>query len=144
MRARTIRRWSAATLVLGGLFNACGGGSSPAAPSTGSGSGSTSGTGSGTSNVGTLFTITSAGVSPKELTVSPGTRVQFLNNDSVPHDMESDPHPAHTDCPELAQVGFLAPGQTKETGNLNTPRTCGFHDHNQPSVTALEGRINIQ
>jgi hypothetical protein len=30
------------------------------------------------------------------------------------------------------------------TGNLNTPRTCGFHDHNQPSVTGLQGTITIQ
>jgi plastocyanin len=76
--------------------------------------------------------------------VSPGTRVQFRNNDSQNHDMHSDPHPDHTDCPELAQVGFLSPGQTKESSNLNTVRTCGFHDHNLPNITALQGRIIIR
>jgi len=40
-------------------------------------------------------------------------------------------------------VGFIVPGQTKLTGNLNVVRTCGFHDHNQPDVTRLQGSIVI-
>ena len=32
----------------------------------------------------------------------------------------------------MNDVGFMTPGQTKLTGNLNTVRTCGYHDHNQP------------
>ena len=78
--------------------------------------------------------------------MSPGTRVQFVNNDtSVPnHEMASDPHPDHTTCPEINSVGFIVPGQTKETGNLNTLRTCGYHDHNLPSVTRYQGRIIIR
>ena len=48
------------------------------------------------------------------------------------HEMFSDPHPEHTDCPEINQVGFLSPGQSRQTGNLNTVRTCGFHDHATP------------
>jgi hypothetical protein len=58
--------------------------------------------------------------------------------------MSSDPHPEHTECPEINQAGFLAPGQQRQTGNLNNPRTCGFHDHNQPSNAALTGSIIIQ
>ena len=46
--------------------------------------------------------------------------------------MDSDPHPEHTDCPEINNIGFISPGQTKETGNLNTVRTCGYHDHGNP------------
>jgi plastocyanin len=82
-------------------------------------------------------------VSPKSVTVPAGTRVTFINNDNVPHDMESDPHPEHTDCPDINQVGFIVPGQIKLTGNLNVVRTCGFHDHNQPDVTRLQGSIVI-
>jgi hypothetical protein len=41
-------------------------------------------------------------------------------------------------------VGFLTAGQTRTTGNLNTARTCGFHDHNLPDDTRLQGRIIIQ
>ena len=58
--------------------------------------------------------------------------------------MNSNPHPEHTDCPEINQVGFITAGQTKLTGNLNTRRTCGFHDHNRDSDTSLQGSIIIQ
>ena len=93
---------------------------------------------------GTTITITASGVSPQTLTVSPGTRVTFVNNDTRNHEMNSDPHPSHVDCPEINQVGFLAPGQSKQTGNLNTVRMCGYHDHNQPTTTSLQGMIAIR
>ena len=93
---------------------------------------------------GTTITITSSGVSPQNITVTPGTRVTFINNDTRRHDVASDPHPEHTDCPEINQVGVLQPGQSRETGNLNTPRTCGFHDHDQPTASSLRGSIRIQ
>src|SRR5512134_3686107 len=64
------------------------------------------------------FTITAGGVSPKELTVPPGTRVLFVNNGTVRRNMGSDPHPGHNDCPEISDVGLLIPGASKETGNL--------------------------
>ncbi len=83
-------------------------------------------------------------VSPRTLSVPQGTRVTFINNDTVAHDMSSDPHPDHTECPEINQVGFLTPGQSRQTGNLNTARTCGYHDHNQPTNSALMGSIQIQ
>jgi plastocyanin len=93
---------------------------------------------------GPTFTITSAGVSPKTLTVAVGSQVTFINNDKVSHQMFSDPHPEHMDCPEINSVGFLSSGQTKQTGNLNTVRTCGFHDHEQPLNTFLQGSILIR
>jgi plastocyanin len=75
--------------------------------------------------------------------VSAGSRVTFVNNDTRVHDMNSDPHPEHTDCPEINQVGFLSAGQTKLTGNLTRVRTCGYHDHNLPTDTRLQGTIVI-
>lgn len=93
---------------------------------------------------GMTITITSSGASPRALTVPAGSRVTFVNNNSQPHDMTSNPHPEHTDCPAINDVGFITPGQSKTTGNLNTPRTCGFHDHNRPSDTSLQGSIRIQ
>jgi plastocyanin len=99
----------------------------------GSGTGSTTATGpSGGGPAGRTITIAGAGVSPTPLTVTPGTRVMFVNADTQPHNMTSDPHPEHDDCPEINQVGLLTPGQSRETGNLNTVRTCGFHDHDNP------------
>jgi len=83
-------------------------------------------------------------VSPRSLTVPAGSRVTFTNNDTRTHEIDSDPHPEHTDCPPINQVGFLTPGQSKQTGNLNTVRRCGFHDHENPSVANLQGTIVIQ
>jgi plastocyanin len=89
--------------------------------------------------------ISSSGVlSPSEITVSAGSRVLFINNHSRPHQITSDPHPEHTDCPEINQVGLLAQGQRRETGNLVTVRTCGIHDHDDPDNASLKGRIIIR
>jgi len=90
------------------------------------------------------ITITSTGASPRNVLINAGTRVLFVNNDSRSHNMTSDPHPEHTDCPDINQVGFLAPGQSRETGNLVTVRTCGFHDHDLPSSATLQGQIVIR
>ena len=121
---------------------ACGGGSSPTSPSdpgTGGGSG-----GGGTVSDTATVTITSAGVvSPSAVTIRQGGRVTFVNNDSRAHDMASDPHPSHEDCPPMDQVGFMSTGQSRTSGNFNTVRTCGFHDHNLPGNTGLQGRITI-
>lgn len=110
----------------------------------GTGSASNEVTATTTSATPAVVTITSSGVSPKNLTVSPGTRVLFVNNSQINHDMTSNPHPEHTDCQEINQVGFLVPGQSKETGNLNTVRTCGYHDHNNSLDTTMQGTITIR
>ena len=136
----TRSRFTMASAIALALFvSACGGDSNPTAPSGGGGGG-----GGGTGGtVAATITITASGVSPRDVTVALGSRVTFVNNDTRPHDMSSDPHPAHTDCPAL-NVGFLNAGQSGTSQNLNTARTCGFHDHNQPDVTSLQGTIRIQ
>lgn len=130
-------------LAMIGALTACGS-SSPTSPSTGGGGGTGGGGTGGGGTGGTTITITTSGVSPRTLTVPAGTRVTFTNNDTRPHDMSSNPHPEHTDCPVINDVGFIQPGQTKLTGNLTAVRTCGFHDHDQPTNTALQGSITIQ
>lgn len=131
------------------LTVSCGGGgsSSPTSPS-GGGTGS-SGGGGGTSGGGVSSTATitigaDGAVTPANVTITQGGRVTFVNNHNRPHDMSSDPHPEHTQCPEINQVGFLQAGQTRTTGNLNTVRRCGFHDHNEPTNNSLIGSITIQ
>jgi plastocyanin len=123
------------------MIGACGGGSSssvtgpsPTTPTT---------TPAGAVNTLTI-TIANNAVSPKDIIVPRGSQVTFINNDNRTHDMESNPHPEHTECPELAQVGFLNVGQTRQSGNLNTARICGFHDHNAADVAGLQGSITIQ
>ena len=83
-------------------------------------------------------------VCPQTLTVTRGAQVTIVNSDSRVHDMDSDPHPEHTDCVELNQIGFLNPGQSRQSGNLNTVRRCGFHDHGNPDNAALKGTITVQ
>jgi len=90
------------------------------------------------------ITITSAGVSPKTIQIAIGGRVRFVNNDTRSHFMASDPHPDHGDCPEINQVEFLSPGQSRETGNFVQARTCGYHDHNDPDSASLKGSITIR
>ena len=131
--------FAATALAAACLVAACGGSST--GPSSG-GNGGSGGGGGGSTNT-TTITITSAGASPRDITVSVGSRVTFVNNDSQPHDMNSNPHPEHTDCPAL-NIGFIAAGSPGISQNLNTARTCGFHDHNQPSNTNLQGIIRIQ
>ena len=95
-------------------------------------------------NPATTFLILNNAVCPTSLTVPRGTRVTFINNDTRAHEMTSDPHPEHTDCPELNAVGHLESGQQRESGNLNVSRRCGFHDHINDQNRALQGSITIQ
>ena len=92
----------------------------------------------------TTITILNNAVCPQNITVPPGSQVLFVNQDTIAHEMYSDPLPALTDCPELNHVGHLEPGQRRLTGNLNTARTCGFHDHIHFDIAALKGTITIQ
>jgi plastocyanin len=132
-------RWWQATVaaVAVGATLACGGGSdSPTSPTPSPG-------GDAAADSATI-TITGAGIiSPSSVTIRQGGRVTFVNNHSSPHDMSSDPHPTHEDCEPMNQVGFLSPGQSRTSGNFNQVRTCGFHDHNLPGNTGLQGRITI-
>ena len=91
------------------------------------------------------FTLTASGVSPKEFTVPIGTQVLFVNQDARRHDMASDPHPEHTDCTEINR-GVLNSGQSRETLNLVTVKTCGFHDHDNPPPAGNQwtGRIIVR
>jgi plastocyanin len=81
---------------------------------------------------------------PSEVTVGLGGRVTFINQNNRAHDITSDPPHLHTDCPPVMDVGFIQPGQTKQTGVLSVARTCGFHDHLQEDNPDLRGRIIIQ
>ena len=93
---------------------------------------------------GFTVTITSTGASPKSLEVPLGSRILFINDDNRDHNMGSDPHPDHNECPPLNQVGLLRPGQRRETGNLVVLRTCGYHDHDLPNLTSLWGTITTK
>jgi len=79
--------------------------------------------------------ITAYGFSPSTITMKVGSTLTIKNTDSAPHQPSSDPHPQHTDCPELNAGKPLAQGASYDVVET-TPKTCGMHDHLNPSVKA--------
>jgi plastocyanin len=120
------------------LVQACGGGSgssgdyssSPTAPSP-------------TGTVGATVTLTTDGSSTATPRIARGQRVRFTNNDSRPHQILSTPHGTHTDCPALNEIDMLSPGQSRDSGVLNTQRGCGFHDHLNPDDERFRGQVLV-
>ena len=132
---------SVAALV---VVAACGS-SSPTSPSGGSGSSVVVRSTGSVGAVGATITIGANGaVSPSQVSVAVNQSVTFVNNDSRSHDMESDPHPQHTACPSIANVGLLQPGQSKTTFGFANSGTCGYHDHNNSDTASLKGTIVVQ
>lgn len=121
------RRRALSFIACGLLLTRCGG--SPAGPSD---------------SAAATITITATGVTPAEVRVPLSSKVLFVNNDVRPHAMSSDPITVHTDCPAINDVGTLAPGQSRSTGSLTVPRTCGFHDHTNELDPTWKGRIIVQ
>ena len=140
-----MRRQAWILAALFALSSACGGGDGGSTPTTPTpGGGSPPPTGGSPPTTATITIGSDGRVSPATVTIAVGGRVTFVNNHSRNHEMSSDPHPSHEDCPAMEQVGFLTPGQSKTSGNFNTSRRCGFHDHNEPSTTGLQGAIIVQ
>jgi plastocyanin len=140
---KTMWQGLAAAVLVAATAAACGGGSSPSSP-TSTTPPSTTPPSTNPTDSATITIGSNGSVSPSTVTITRGGRVTFVNNHTRAHDMSSDPHPEHTDCPEMAAVGFLSPGQSRTSSNFNTARNCGFHDHNEPDTAALKGRIIIQ
>ena len=129
-RSRQLRFLGTAAIITFAV--ACGGGSTTPSPDPGA-----------LPNTTTVIIANNA-VAPQNITVPLGSQVTFVNNDSRDHQIASDPHPEHTACPEINQVGYLTPGQSRQTGNLVVARTCGYHDHINFEVKSLQGTITIR
>jgi plastocyanin len=124
--------------VIAVVTMACGGGgSSPTAPDGGGG-----GNG-GPGPVGATITITASGMNPASVSISVGQSVMLVNNDSRTHEISSNPHPVHTDCPAL-NFGSLGAGQSRTSNALTTARTCGYHDHLDPTNALWQGQVTIR
>ncbi len=85
------------------------------------------------SNASNTLTYSDNGFSPASLTVKKGSTVTLKNTSSKTVQFDSDPHPVHTDNPELNQP-TLAPGES-QTFTVNTTGTFGFHNHLNPGDT---------
>ncbi|HEV2402842.1 MAG TPA: cupredoxin domain-containing protein [Candidatus Saccharimonadales bacterium] len=81
---------------------------------------------------GTMF-------SPATLTVKSGTTVTIKNTSSQDLQMNSNPHPVHTDDVDL-NVGLVSPGQS-QTFSVTKTGSFGYHDHLDPSI---QGTITIE
>lgn len=120
------------------ISSACGGGgyggnsSSPTAP-----------TGGNPSPAAITITLSEDGASPKQVQIANGQRVMFINRDSRVHEVMSDPHPIHNNCPPVNEVGRLAPGGSGQTGSMSLTGTCGFHDNLNDGDSRFRGQILI-
>ncbi|MDD1652986.1 MAG: cupredoxin family copper-binding protein [Methanomicrobiales archaeon] len=76
---------------------------------------------------------------PATLTVSAGTTVIWTNEDSVPHQVASDPHPAHTGLPGLLSEP-IPPGESYRF-TFTQAGTYGYHCELHPSMT---GTITVE
>ena len=121
-----------AALLVG--LAACGGGDD----------GTPTGPGSTPGPSGATITIAEGRVTPSSVTIDVGQSVTFINNNGRGHNVTSDPHPNHTECPAINAVGNLANGQTRLTNALTTARTCGFHNHDDPDNANFRGSIIIR
>ena len=74
------------------------------------------------------------GFSPGTTSVKAGDVVAVSNTSTSDLQMQSNPHPAHTDDTDL-NVGLVSTGKTKNFTVTKTG-TFGFHNHLNPSDTA--------
>lgn len=88
-------------------------------------------------------TLSATGLEPATFVGGPAI-VTFVNRDNEPHDIRSNPHPAHTECNEL-NLGRIDPGQSVAMLTpLTSGRNCGYHDDTRPDDARFQGRITIR
>ncbi len=132
--------WLVGAVSIAAGLNGCDGSSSPTSPS-----GLSTPSTPSTPTTATI-TITDAGVglSPTPFRISVGQQVRIVNNGSSNHQLQSNPHPAHTDCLPMNQLGLLTQGQSGLTGVFTVSRTCGFHDHLNPVNGNFQGNVLVE
>lgn len=81
----------------------------------------------------TTITYSDSGFTPKTVTVHSGDTVTLKNTSSQSVQFDSDPHPVHTNNPEL-NVGEVPSGQSSSF-TVSTKGTHGYHNHLNPGQT---------
>ncbi len=95
----------------------------------------------GNSGVVKTVDITSSGFSPRQITITAGETIQFVNMDTNPHWPASAMHPTHNAYPEpggcigskFDACHALSPGETFSF-TFNQKGTWNYHDHLNPAV----------
>lgn len=94
---------------------------------------------SSTKPAAATITYDGSSFSPSSITVKSGDTVEVKNTSSTDVQVQSNPHPTHTDDQDL-NVGLISAGQTK-TFTVTQKGTFGYHNHLNPSQ---QGGITIQ
>lgn len=79
-----------------------------------------------------IVTIGDGLVSPSVIQVNVGSQIRFRNMDSSPHQIASDPHPTHSDLPDLFSP-ILYQGETYQY-NFEKIGQWRYHLEDNPSV----------
>jgi plastocyanin len=85
------------------------------------------------------ITYSDEGFSPSKITVKSGENIAIKNASASDMQFDSDPHPVHTNDPEL-NVDLVSPGHTMIL-TVHTKGTFGYHNHLNPGDT---GTIVVQ
>jgi hypothetical protein len=93
---------------------------------------------------GATIAVTANGFDVHDVRIFQGSRLTFTNNDAAPHEILSDPFHVHTDCPEINRVGFIVPGQSRQTDPFGVVRACGFHDHTHEGDLVFHGVVYVE
>lgn len=100
--------------------------------STTTSSTSTSATSSnGKSSTAVTLSYTGSAFTPDTINATVPLTLTVRNDSKDALSFNSDPHPQHTQCPNL-NLGAIDPGQSKSV-TITSPETCGFHNHLNPS-----------
>lgn len=87
-------------------------------------------------------TLSGSGLAPATVVVAPGGQLTLINADDRPHQMASNPHPAHTDCPSLNARSLVA-GERVTVTVPSEARVCGMHDHLNPDDTRYRLTVTV-
>lgn len=85
------------------------------------------------------ITLQADGFFPATVTIKAGTKVIWTNNSGTTGDVNSDPHPIHTDYPPL-NLGTFA-NNSSVSLVFDKPGTYGYHNHLNPGQ---RGTIIVQ
>ena len=81
--------------------------------------------------VAATITYSNNGFSPTEISVEANQTIKIVNQSSAILDFSSDPHPTHTNNPEL-NVGDVSPGESA-TFTISKTGNWGYHNHHAPN-----------
>lgn len=86
-------------------------------------------------------TYTTDGFTPTKLEIAKGTTVNFMNRTQLPMWVASEPHPSHTNYPQLdagaMAGGHVSPGNPSFSFKFDKPGFWGYHNHAAPEHMAL-------